>query len=29
MIKFDAVTKENVKEENPNWPEIPNYPYRI
>ena len=32
MIKinnFDNVTKENIKEDNPNWPEIPDHPYRI
>ena len=29
MIKFDDVTKENIKEHNPNWPQIPDHPYRI
>ena len=29
MINFDDVTKENIKEHNPNWPEIPDHPYRI
>ena len=29
MINFDHVIKENMKEHNPNWPEIPDYPYRI
>ena len=29
MINFDNVTKENIKEHNPNWPEIPDEPYRI
>ena len=29
MINFDDVIKDNVKEHNPNWPEIPDYPYRI
>ena len=29
MIKFDDVTKENIKEHNPNLPQIPDYPYRI
>ena len=30
MIKFDDVTKENKKKKhNPNWPEIPDYPYRV
>ena len=28
MIKFDD-SKENVKEHNPNWPQIPNHPYKI
>ena len=28
MIKFDDVTKENI-EHNPNWPRIPDHPYRI
>ena len=28
MINFDDVTKENIKEHNPNWPEIHDYPYR-
>ena len=27
MITFD-VTKENIKEHNPNWPQIPDNPYR-
>ena len=26
MINFDDVTKENIKEHNPNWPQIPNHP---
>ena len=26
---FDDVPKENIKEHNPNWPQIPDYPYRI
>ena len=26
MINFDDVTKENIKEHNPNWLEIPGYP---
>ena len=26
MINFDDVTKENIKENNPNWLQIPNYP---
>ena len=29
MINFDAVTKENIKEHNPNWPQIIDHPYRI
>ena len=29
MINFDNVTKENRKEHNPNWPQIPDHPYRI
>ena len=29
MIHFDGVTKENKKEHNPNWPQIPDHPYRI
>ena len=29
MINLDEVTKENIKEHNPNWPQIPDHPYRI
>ena len=29
MINFDDVTKEYIKEINPNWPQIPDYSYRI
>ena len=29
MIHYDDVTKENIKQYNPNWPEIPDHPYRI
>ena len=29
MINFDAVVKENIKEHNPNWQQIPDHPYRI
>ena len=29
MIKFDDFIKEETKEHNPNWPEIPDHPYRI
>ena len=28
MINFDNVTK-NMKAHNPNWPQIPDHPYRI
>ena len=29
MINFDDATKENIKEHNPNWPQIPDHPHRI
>ena len=29
MINFDDVIKENIKEHNPHWPQIPDQPYRI
>ena len=29
MINFDDVTKENMKEHNPNWPQIHDHPYRV
>ena len=29
MINFNDVTKENIKEHNPNWPKISEHPYRI
>ena len=29
MINFDDVTKENIKEHNPNQPEILDHPYEI
>ena len=29
MFNFDYITKEDIKEHNPNWPEIRDYPYRI
>ena len=29
MINFDDVVKENIKEHNPSWPQIPDHPYRI
>ena len=25
MINFDDVTKENIKQHNPSWPQIPDY----
>ena len=28
MINFHDVTKENLKEHNPNWPQIPDHPCR-
>ena len=28
MINFDDVTRENLKEYNPHWPQIPDLPYR-
>ena len=28
MIKIDDVMKENMKEHNTDWPQIPNHPYR-
>ena len=28
MINFYYVKKENIKEHNPNWPQIPDYPYK-
>ena len=28
MINFDVI-KEETKKHNPNWPEIPDHPYRI
>ena len=28
MINFDDVTRENIKEHNPNFAPIPDYPYR-
>ena len=28
-INSDDVTGENIKEHNPNWPKIPDHPYRI
>ena len=29
MFNFDYITKEDIKEHNPNWPNIPDHPYRI
>ena len=29
MFNFDYITKEDIKEHNPNWPEILDDPYRI
>ena len=29
MIELDNVIKENIKEHNPNCPQIPDHPYRI
>ena len=29
MINFDDIIKEETKEYNSNWPEIPDNPYRI
>ena len=29
MFSFDCITKEDIKEHNPNWPKILEHPYRI
>ena len=29
MFNFEYITKEEIKEQNPKWPEIPNHPCRI
>ena len=29
MINFDEITKENIKQYNPIWSEIPDHPYRL
>ena len=29
IINYDVVTKENLKENNPNWPQTLVHPYRI
>ena len=28
MFNFDYITKEDIKEHNPDWPEIPDHPFR-
>ena len=28
LINFDGVLKENIKQHNPDWPQIPDHPYR-
>ena len=28
MFTFDYITKEDIKKHNPNWPELPDHPYR-
>ena len=28
MFNFNYITKEDTKEHNPNWPDIPDHPYR-
>ena len=28
MFDFDYITKEDIKEHSPNWPQIPNHLYR-
>ena len=28
MINFDDVTKENITKYNPNWPQVPDHPYK-
>ena len=28
MLNFDDVVKENIKEHNQDWPQIPDHPYR-
>ena len=28
MINFDDLTKENIKDHNSNWPQIPDHPSR-
>ena len=29
MINIDNVTKESINKHNPNWPQIPDHPYKI
>ena len=29
MFDFDCNTKEDIKKHNPDWPEIPDHPYKI
>ena len=29
MFNFDYITKEGIKEHNPNWPQMPDNPYKI
>ena len=29
MFNFDYLTKEDIKEHNSKWPEIPDHPYRM
>ena len=29
MVNFDYITTEYIKEHNPNWPDIPDHPYKI
>ena len=29
MFNFDYIIKEDIKQHNPNWPEIPDHPYKM
>ena len=29
MFNFDYITKDDIKKHNPNWPKIPDHPYKI
>ena len=29
MFNFDYITKEDIKQHNQNWPQIPDHPYRM